>query len=227
MEPGRCELRSQSHVADGAIAEDPATQARAAHRPCNAEVTTGDADKSVAGSVEPRCGDARAAARKRTCSVAHGADARPAQGTRSKSWSRAAAGNAHSPNASTGTADVITNATDTTADATAKTADMTATTAAGAETSDVAAAKAANATAGTPAKTTDVTAAKTPAASSATTATAAGIGSDGDERHHEDQHRGNGDASLQYRLRVTDQIRSCRRRLSRERMSAHPRTESS
>jgi len=51
--------------------------------------------------------------------------------------------------------------------------------------------------------------------------------SDGDERHHEDQHRGNGDAGLQHRLRVTDQIRSCGRRLSRERMSAHPRTESS
>jgi hypothetical protein len=123
---------------------------------------------------------------------------------------------------------VTTKATDTTADATAKTADMTAdmttTTAAGAETSDVAAA---NATAATPAKTTDVTAAKAPAASSATTATAAGIGIDGDERHHEDQHRGNGDAGLQHRLRVTDQIRSCGRRLSRERMSAHPRTESS
>jgi hypothetical protein len=124
---------------------------------------------------------------------------------------------------------VTTKAADTTADATAKTADMTATTAAGAETSDVTAAKAANATAATPAKTTDVTAAKAPAASSATatTATAAGIGSDGDERHHEDQHRGNGDAGLQHRLRVTDQIRSCGRRLSRERMSAHPRTESS
>jgi hypothetical protein len=125
---------------------------------------------------------------------------------------------------------VTTKATDTTADATAKTADMTAdmttTTAAGAETSDVATA---NATAATPAKTTDVTAAKAPAASSATatTATAAGIGSDGDERHHEDQHRGNGDAGLQHRLRVTDQIQSCGRRLSRERMSAHPRTESS
>jgi hypothetical protein len=118
---------------------------------------------------------------------------------------------------------VTTKAADTTADATAKTADMTAPTAAGAETSDVAAANA------TPAKTTDVTAAKAPAASSATatTATAAGIGSDGDERHHEDQHRGNGDAGLQHRLRVTDQIRSCGRRLSRERMSAHPRTESS
>jgi hypothetical protein len=116
---------------------------------------------------------------------------------------------------------VTTKAADTTADATAKTADMTATTAAGAETSDVAAANA------TPAKTTDVTAAKAPAASSATTATAAGIGIDGDERHHEDQHRGNGDAGLQHRLRVTDQIRSCGRRLSRERMSAHPRTESS
>jgi hypothetical protein len=122
---------------------------------------------------------------------------------------------------------VTTKATDTTADATAKTADMTATTAAGAETPDVAAA---NATAATPAKTTDVTAAKAPAASSATTAattTAAGIGSDGDEGHHEEQHRGNGDAGLQHRLRVTDQIRSCGRRLSRERMSAHPRTESS
>jgi hypothetical protein len=119
---------------------------------------------------------------------------------------------------------VTTKATDTTADATAKTADMTATTAAGAETSNVAAAKAANATAGTPAETTDVTAAKTPAASSAT---AASIGSDGHERHHKDQCRGNGDASVQYRLRVTDQIRSCRRRLSRERMNAHPRTESS
>jgi hypothetical protein len=124
---------------------------------------------------------------------------------------------------------VTTKATDTAADATADAADMTDTTAAAAETSDVTAAKAANATAATPAKTTDVTAAKAPAASSATatTATAAGIGSDGDERHHEDQHRGNGDAGLQHRLRVTDQIRSCGRRLSRERMSAHPRTESS
>src|SRR4029077_9882670 len=126
VEPGRRELRSQSHVADGAIAEDPATQARAAHRPCNAEVTTGDADKVVAGAVEPRRGDARTAARKRTRSVPHGADARPAQGTRSKSRSRAAAGNAHSADASTGTADVTTKAADTTADATAKTADMTA-----------------------------------------------------------------------------------------------------
>jgi len=189
VEPGRRELRSQSHVADGAIAEDPATQARAAHRPCNAEVTTGDADKVVAGSVEPRRGDARTAARKRTRSVPHGADARPAQGTRSKSRSRAAAGNAHSADASTGTADVTTKAADTTADATAKTADMTATTAAAAETSDVTAANAAHATAATPAKTTDVTAAKAPAASSATTAattTAAGIGSDGDEGHHEE-----------------------------------------
>jgi hypothetical protein len=122
---------------------------------------------------------------------------------------------------------VTTKATDTTADAPAKTADMTAdmtaATAAGAETSDVTAAKAANATAGTPAKTTDVTAAKAPAASSAATAT--GIGSNGHKGHHEDQHRGNGDASLQYRLRVTDQIRSCRRCLSRERTSARPRTE--
>ena len=210
MEPCRRELRSQSHVANGAIAEDPATQARAAHRPCNAEVTAGDAGKSVAGSVEPRRGDARAAARKRTRSVPHGADARPAQGTHSKSRSRAAAGDAQSPDASAGTADVSTKATDTTADAPAKTADMTATTAAGAETSDV-------------------TAAKAPAASSATAAatTAAGIGSDGDERHDEDQHRGNGDAGLQHRPQVTGQIRSCRRRLSRERMSAHPRTESS
>jgi hypothetical protein len=122
---------------------------------------------------------------------------------------------------------VSTKATDTTADAPAKTADMTATTAAGAETSDVTAAKAANATSGTPAKTPDVTAAKAPAASSAAaTATAAGIGCDGDEGHHEEQHRGNGDASLQHRPRVTGQIRSCRRCLSRERTSAHPRTES-
>jgi hypothetical protein len=120
---------------------------------------------------------------------------------------------------------VSTKATDTTADAPAKTADMTATTAAGAETSDVTAAKAANATSGTPAKTPDVTAAKAPAASSATAA-AAGIGCDGDEGHHEEQHRGNGDASLQHRPRVTGQIRSCRRCLSRERTSAHPRTES-
>ena len=126
---------------------------------------------------------------------------------------------------------MTTKATDTTADATANTADMTAdmttTTAAGAETSDVAAA---NATAATPAKTTDVTAAKAPAASSATTAattTAAGIGSDGDEGHHEEQHRGNGYAGLQHRLRVTDQIRSCGRGLSRERIGAHGRTESS
>jgi Spy/CpxP family protein refolding chaperone len=89
---------------------------------------------------------------------------------------------------------------------------------------------AANATATTPAKTTNVTAAKAPAASSATAATttaAAGIGGDGDERHHEEQHRGNGDAGLQHRFRITDQIRSCRRRLSHERMSAHPRTGSS
>jgi Spy/CpxP family protein refolding chaperone len=121
---------------------------------------------------------------------------------------------------------VTTKAADTTADATAKTADMTATTAAGAETSDVAAANA------TPAKTTDVTAAKAPAASSATTAattTAAGIGSDGDEGHHEEQHRGNADAGLQHRLRITDidQIRYYGRPLSRERMDAQGRTESS
>jgi hypothetical protein len=124
---------------------------------------------------------------------------------------------------------VTTKATDTAADATADAADMTDTTAAAAETSDVTAAKAANATAGTPAKTTDVTAAKAPATSSATaaTTTAAGVGRDGDEGHHQDQHRGNGDASFQHGLRVTDQIRSCCRRLSRERMSAHPRTESS
>jgi hypothetical protein len=125
---------------------------------------------------------------------------------------------------------VTTEATDTAADATADTADMTNTTAAAAETADVTAAKAANATAGTPAKTSDVTAAKASAASSATTtATAAGIGSNGDEGHHEDQHRGNADAGLQYPLRTTDagEIRSCRRRPSRERMSAHPRTESS
>jgi hypothetical protein len=113
---------------------------------------------------------------------------------------------------------VTTKATDTAADATA---DMTDTTAAGAETSDV--------TAATPAKTTDVTAAKAPAAPSATAAptTAAGIGGDGDEGHHEEQHRGNGDASLQHRPRITGQIRSCRRCLSRERTSAHLRTESS
>jgi Spy/CpxP family protein refolding chaperone len=109
---------------------------------------------------------------------------------------------------------------------------MTATTAAAAETSDVTAAKAANATAATPAKTTDVTAAKAPAASSATTAattTAAGIGSDGDEGHHEEQHRGNADAGLQHRLRITDidQIRYYGRPLSRERMDAQGRTESS
>jgi hypothetical protein len=118
---------------------------------------------------------------------------------------------------------VTTKATDTAADATA---DMTDTTAAGAETSDV---TAANATAATPAKTTDVTAAKAPAASSATAAptTAAGIGGDGDEGHHEEQHRGNGDASLQHRPRITGQIRSCRRCLSRERTSAHLRTEGS
>jgi hypothetical protein len=122
---------------------------------------------------------------------------------------------------------VSTKATDTAADAPAKTADMTADTAAGAETSDVTAAEAANTTAGTPAKTTDVTAAKAPAASSAAATAAASVGCDGDEGHHEEQHRGNGDASLQQRLRVTDQIRSCRRRLSRERMSARPRTESS
>jgi hypothetical protein len=122
---------------------------------------------------------------------------------------------------------VTTEATDTAADATADTANMTDTTAAAAETSDVTAAKAANATAGTPAKTTDVTAANPPAASSATATTPTGVGRDGDEGHHEDQHRGNGDAGLQYRLRVIDQIRCCRRRLSRERMSAHPRTESS
>src|SRR4029077_6415342 len=66
VEPGRRELRSQGDVADGTIAEDPATQARAAHRPGNGEVTTGDANQSVAGSVEPRRGDARAAARERT-----------------------------------------------------------------------------------------------------------------------------------------------------------------
>jgi hypothetical protein len=207
VEPGRRELRSQSHVANGAIAEDPATQARAAHRPCKAEVTAGDADKSIAGSVEPRHGDTRATARERTGAVPHGADARPAQGTHSKSRSRAAAGDARSPDASAGTADVGTKATDTPAGATADTADMTDTTAAAAETPDVTAAKAANATAGASAKTPDVTAAKTPAASSATataTTTTAGIGCDGDEGHHEEQHRGNGDASLQHRLRVTD-----------------------
>jgi hypothetical protein len=124
---------------------------------------------------------------------------------------------------------VSTNATDTTADATADTADMTDTTAAAAETSDVTAAKAANATAGTPAETTDVTAAKATAAPSTTkaAATAASIGGEGDERRHEDQHCGNTDAGLQYLLRITDQIRSRRRRPSRERTSTHLRTESS
>jgi type IV secretory pathway TrbL component len=115
---------------------------------------------------------------------------------------------------------VTTEATDMTADAPAKTA-------AGAETSDVTATKATNATAGTAAKTTDVTAAKAPAASSATTA--AGVGCYGDERHHEEQHRRNADAGLEHRFRTTGtgEIRSCRWRPSRDRMKASPRSKSS
>src|SRR6185436_9175156 len=115
------------------------------------------------------------------------------------------AGDAHAANASAGTTDVTTEATDMTADAPAKTA-------AGAETSDV-------------------TAAKSPAASSAAkpATTAAGVGGNGDEGHHEEQRRRNADAGLErwFRTTGTGEIRSCHWRLSRERMKASPRTKSS
>jgi hypothetical protein len=117
-----------------------------------------------------------------------------------------------------------------TSDVTTKAPDATART----KTTDVTAAKAPNATA----EATDVTAAKasampaeTPAASSAATATAAattGIGSDGEKGNGEEQHRGNTDAGLQHRSRISasGQFRSCHRRLNRERMSGFPQTES-
>jgi hypothetical protein len=131
----------------------------------------------------------------------------------SKSRSRATAGDARSPDASAGAADVSTKATDTTADAPAKTA-------AGAETSDV-----------TAATTTDVTAANAPASSptKSTTTTTAGLGGNGDEGHREEQHGRDADAALQHGLWTTDtgQIRSCRWRLRREQRKGCPRIESS
>ncbi|MGZ3358201.1 MAG: hypothetical protein ACXU84_02615 [Xanthobacteraceae bacterium] len=207
MESGRSEVRSQSHVADGAIAEHPASQVGATQmRSRHAKVAGGGGGKTVAGAADPRRSDTCArgcngtadetTAAERTSAAAQSADARSAEGTSSNPQTSAAAGKTN-----TAASPCKTDPPTTTREAYS--------TAMAAGPSNVAAK--ATATSSTP----------------ATTPATTGVGCNGDQGNEKEQHRGNADAGFQHRPRISESGRArSRRRLNHRRMSASSRAES-